>query len=454
MLFSALCFTSQAEEPDAFIRPAYNPVLRQNENWSGLKGQDAATTGDIFDPIKHVTLSEDGDVYASFGGQARFRYEDWSAFGFNDVNDDTYFLTRLRFHGDVHFGENFRVFAEGKSAQATDRNLPGGRRGLDMDTLALQQAFADIVIPLEDAKITLRTGRQMFVFGKQRLVSPLDWSNTMRAWDGFSGVITTGNLTINGFWTQFVPVDKSGHNESNGDEQFYGVYATAKSLGAGVNADFYWLARDRGFIADERDTFGARLFGNVGETAFDYDVEAAYQSGTSGTSDVDAYMIGAQLGYALKDTPGKPRFFIGFDLGSGDDNPADSSVNTFDQMYPLGHAYLGFIDVVGRQNIIDYNAGFSVKPIDKMTVIVTGHIFRRHESNDALYNAGGGVVRAGGGSNDKGVGSEIDLLVKYALDRHTVIIAGYSHFFAGDFIGQTGTSDDIDFFYTGVQFTF
>ena len=31
---------------------------------------------------------------------------------------------------------------------------------------------------------------------------------------------------------------------------------------------------------------------------------------------------------------------------------------------------------------------------------------------------------------------------------------GYSHFFAGSYISQTGPSKDIDFLYTTVQYTF
>ncbi len=33
-------------------------------------------------------------------------------------------------------------------------------------------------------------------------------------------------------------------------------------------------------------------------------------------------------------------------------------------------------------------------------------------------------------------------------------VAGYSHFFTGDFIKETGTSKDSDFFYAAIQYTF
>lgn len=49
---------------------------------------------------------------------------------------------------------------------------------------------------------------------------------------------------------------------------------------------------------------------------------------------------------------------------------------------------------------------------------------------------------------------ELDLFVKYALDRHSSFLAGYSHFFPGGFIGGTGPDRDVDFVYTQYQFTF
>ena len=52
------------------------------------------------------------------------------------------------------------------------------------------------------------------------------------------------------------------------------------------------------------------------------------------------------------------------------------------------------------------------------------------------------------------IGSELDLLLNWQIDRHAAAYFGYSHFFAGDFIEQTGPSDDIDFLYAAFTYTF
>ena len=64
-----------------------------------------------------------------------------------------------------------------------------------------------------------------------------------------------------------------------------------------------------------------------------------------------------------------------------------------------------------------------------------------------------GVVRSGGVNEDE-VGSEVDITVMYKYNRHTKFWVGYSHFFAGQFIEDTGSSSDIDFIYMQVKYTF
>ena len=447
--------TAFAADPEGLERPKYSPVLRQNEDWSGLAGYDTFKTDSFFDPLKFIPLSENNDFWLGFGGQVRFRFEGWNNYNFDNEFDDGYLLTRLRLHTDIHLGKYFRFFAEMKSAFSTDRDLPGGRRTLDVDELDLQQAFIDIIIPAgESGELVLRPGRQMLQLGKQRLVSPLDWSNTMRTWQGIQGVIDWRNWKVSGFWTQFVPVKKYEFNEADSDEPFAGIYGSGKPGTTGIGLDGYWLYRERRNLDDKRNTLGGRLSGALARNHLDYDVEAAYQFGDSGDTDVQAFMIGSQLGYRFSETSFKPRVYVGFDFGSGDKDPNDDKTETFDQLYPLGHAYLGYMDYVGRQNIITPSIGITFNPLKKLTCEVTGLFFWRVEEEDALYNAGGSVLREGAKGTSLEVGQEIDILLKYAYNIHTVFLLGYSHFFPGTFISQTGADDHSDFLYASVEFNF
>lgn len=448
-----------ATPPTKTTAPKFNN-LRFNEDWEGFEGEG------LWDSIKFIPLNDSGSNYLSLGGQARVRNEMWSDFGFSDASaaDDTFTQFRLRFHGDLHIGEHFRTFVEVKSAHMTDRDLAGGRRGLDVDTLDLQNAFIDVNFnPGENTKLTFRGGRQELSFGKQRLVSPLDWSNTRRTFEGVRAIAEFKGWNISPFWTELVAVDKYEFNDTDSGAELFGIYANTdvNIADSSFDWDLYWLALSRDAATfngssgeEDRHTVGTRFGGKLGKSGFDADAEVAYQFGEVGSADISAFMFASQFGYSFADSTWAPRVYVGIDFASGDDQAGDNDVGTFNQLYPLGHAYNGFIDTVGRQNIIDISAGIAIKPADKWTAKLDLHVFNRVETEDALYNAGGGVVRAGGPGTSRDVGQEVDLTVVRVIDKNTKAVAGYSHLFANDFISETGSSEDVDFLYFMLLYTF
>jgi hypothetical protein len=448
LLLTPLVLPQGATEPPP--RPDYK-FLRWAEDWSALANGPFAQS-DPLDEIKYVPISDDGDVWVSFGGHVRARVEAWDDFGFGAPaeNNDVFGLGRALLHADVHFGEDVRLFVEGKTALATSRDLPGGKRPLDEDKLDLQQLFLDVAF----GDVTLRPGRQELLFGKQRLVSPLPWGNSLRTWDGVSAHAKTGDWKTTAFLTQYVPVDPDRFNDRNEDEEFHGVYTTAAGLPGGLGLDIYWLYLDRDPAAfngtagiEKRHTVGARAFAKHGK--LDWDVEAAAQRGDVGPGDVEAAMVGSQFGYSL----GNPRVYVGFDYATGDDEPG-GDVETFNQLYPLGHAWLGQADVIGRQNIVDVNAGVTFAPAAGWKVGFEAHAFRAENSADAIYNAGGGIVRPGGSYSSKDIGYEGDVTVVKRVSRHLVLSCGYSRFFAGDAIEESGADEDIDFGFVAAEYTF
>ena len=64
------------------------------------------------------------------------------------------------------------------------------------------------------------------------------------------------------------------------------------------------------------------------------------------------------------------------------------------------------------------------------------------------------MSRPGSAGSSSWLGAEIDLLVRYQLDVHIALVAGYSHFFAGNFLRESGRGRDIDFGYWIFQYTF
>jgi hypothetical protein len=184
-MFGLFCTMAHAAAPPstAPAPPAYTPV-RWNEDYLYLR--DPARRTDWLDPLKYIALDDVGDWYLSLGAQARYRYE-WfnnANFGAGPQDDKGFHLLRVLGHLDAHFGPNVRAFVQVITAQATGRE--GGERPfIDENDFDFHQAFVDVNVPLaEQTSLLLRGGRQNLLYGAQRLISPLDWTNTRRTFDG------------------------------------------------------------------------------------------------------------------------------------------------------------------------------------------------------------------------------------------------------------------------------
>jgi hypothetical protein len=251
--------------------------------------------------------------------------------------------------------------------------------------------------------------------------------------------------------------------DGSANDRVGGYYAVYNGIG-NLTVDQYVINRNTdgqtisfGQTGDgevEDYTIGARLTGKIPDTNFDYEFEAANQVGNSGALDVDAQMAVAILGYTFNHE-WKPRASFEFDYASGDHDSTDSKRQTFDNLYPTNHLFYGYIDFVSLQNIHDCRFQIKADPTKKLNLSAEYHLFYLDTPKDNLYAAARTIKRSTtAGADDAYVGSEIDLLTKYQATNFMGIWAGYSHFFAGDFLSQTGADDDADFVYAQTTFNF
>lgn len=396
------------------------------------------------------------------GGQARVRGEWWENFNFGADHDDEFLLTRLRLHGDLRVAPGLRFFVEGRSALANGRDLPtpdgSGKRPADEDVVDLQNAFGDLSFsPTGESLTTLRVGRQELSYGKERVLGVADWANTRRTFDAAKLMLEDGGWQLDAFAARLVPVQRYEFNDGDSGQDLYGVYSSGRIEETAARLDLYWLLRNKEAVAggpdDERHTVGVRLYGACGTSAFDYDLEGDYQFGDRGEAGIEAWAAAAQLGYLVPDCPVHSRLFLGADYATGDDDLQDADATRYDQLYPTGHAFLGLIDVIGRQNILAFSAGITAEPAKKIKTKLEGHWFERAESGDGVFDAAGNQVIAGGASDASGIGQEADFTIGYQHNARLLLAAGYGHFFAGDVVNDAG-GEDIDTAYLSGQYTF
>lgn len=463
----AMVAEAEVEAPDADDKVVKTKSMLKNlrfaEDWSALADPDVETDH-WFPGIKHVEFGEDWT--ASFGGQVRVRFHDeqnraltGAVPGHNDFS-----LLRTRLHGDFRFRDDMRVFVEVLAASIYG-NSPVKPLGIDNQHLDLENAFVEIFGELFGKATALRFGRTELQYGKQRLISPLDWANTRRRFEGAVFQIKGENVTTDFFLVHPVGTTARRADESNSSLAFAGVYTTIK-IDDKHTMDVFGLILDEsdpvltngaGMMGNrELYTVGGRYDGKVGST--DYELWAAKQFGDHAGDDINAYAYSARAGQTFGDLPGSPRVGIDFDVASGDPDPTDGEMQTFQQLFPLGHAYFGYLDLVGRQNIISVMPNITVKLGSTAAFRASYSKFTLNDRHDSLYNAGGAgpLVDPAGLSGDS-VGSEIDLTLVWAppcTAPHGKFVFGWSQFKPDRFVETLGDGNRAELLYAQYSFTF
>ncbi len=409
------------------------------------------TETDFFDPLKRMKLGD--DFLLSLGGQSWVRQmnESNSRLG---PRDNSYTLTRQRLYGDLWFHDSVRLYAEGIGAFSNSQDLtplPIDQTGFDFLNLFLDFKLADVL----GKAAYLRVGRQELLFGSQRLVSTLDWANTRRTFQGVSVLRTGEKWDFNAFWVQPVVPKTNELDWADNQQNFSGAFLTYRPK-KGQTIDLYDMVLTNNNTNAQRglqrgnftvNTLGGRYAGD--RNNFLWDFEAALQLGRQASQNIVAGMATGGLGYKFKDLPWSPTVWGYYDYASG--GSSNGNLNTFNQLFPFGHYYLGWADVVGRSNIQDVNAHLYLYPAKWLTLNLQYHRFRLNDSRDALYGVSGNTSRRDAtGQAGRDVGQEVDIISNFHVSKHADILVGYSHLFAGDFIKKTAPATQTSGFDTGL----
>jgi hypothetical protein len=458
MLATPLLSPNPLEAGEGPSRPEFK-LSRQDEDWSVLREQELPA--DLFDPVKFIRLNRDGSSWLTLGGEARERYEYFenANWGSGPQDDNGYFLHRFVLHADAHAGEHFRFFTQFKSGLEDGR--AGGPRPVDRDDADVHQLFADVRVPWADAhSLTVRLGRQELTFGSQRLVSVRESPNVRQSFDGVRATLHWEGWQFDGLATR--PVEtKPGAFDDGPDShtKFWGLYAVAPfELLPGAKADFYYLGLDRevgtfdqGTARELRHSIGARLWGR--RAAWDWNCEFVYQFGEFGSGDISAWTAASDTGYTLAQVPWTPRIGLKADVTSGDDNPNNRDLQTFNPLFPKG-AYFGETGLIGPENHIDLHPSIELHPAHSLTFTTDADFFWRESARDAVYNSGLNITRSGVNGGSHYVGAQTAAQIEWRLQRHLTWTANYSHFFAGAFLHENLPDQDVNYFSTWITFRF
>jgi len=452
---------AHAQTPDSTQPPSPPPykLVRYDEDYRYLRDPKRRT--DFLDAVKYIPFDREGDWWLSFGGEIRERYEYYQNYnwGLGPQDPNGYLLQRYLLSADVHYRDTFRVFGQFMSALEDGR--VGGPRPTDEDVSDLHQGFFDARLDLDSkGSLVTRVGRQEMYYGSQRLVSVRESPNIRLSFDGVRFIYQNDVLDISAFATKPVKT-KDGYfdDEPNPDSTFWGVYGVAPlPILPGGSVDFYYLGIEndnavynQGTGRELRHSIGTRIWGK--QAGWDYNVELVYQFGTFGNADISAWTAASEMGYTFANAPLRPRLCLRADIASGDQNPNNPTLNTFNALFPKG-AYFSETGLIGPANIIDVHPGIELQLTRSLSFVGDWDFFWRESTSDGIYNNALKLVRAGNSGSARYIGSQAQAMLQWNIARHFNVSAVYAHFFAGEFLEESPPGKDVNYFSAWLTFRF
>jgi Alginate export len=431
--------------------PPLTPT-RYNEDYSYLADPDARS-GAWWEPLKYISLNEAGDIYLTLGGEARLRYEGYNNnnWGQEPAPDDGYLWYRVMPTVDLHLGPNVRLFGELIGAWVDGKQpspSPIDRTGLDF-----LQGFADLTVPLnaEGTSLTIRPGRQLLSYGTERLIGTRYGPNVMQTFDSIKGFVDGDGWRVDSFYAQAVePLPDDFDDKSHDDLSIWSLYGTVDlPIGDASGLDLYYIGfnndlavYNQGTGAEERHTVGARLFGRA--EGWDWDWEAMYQFGEFGDGDISAWSVASNTGYTFEDVLFSPRLGLKANIISGDDDPDDEDLQTFNPLFPKGK-YFGELTLLSPRNLINLHSTVDLQLGDRWSLGGSAVLYWRESTGDGIYDFGGNLIRDDGGSDERYIGTQGEVVLTYEVNRNLNAMLSYSRFYPGAFVEDTGPGKIVDF---------
>jgi hypothetical protein len=451
LLVVAIGFASNAslaQQPNPCAL-SHKPVFYAND-FSYLNDPtfDGACLGDL---MKQMPVGGGDWGTLDIGGQVRERYHHEQGMGrvggpnvprFEDTDTD-FVLSRLRLYSNWKVDESVRFYVEGIYADATDDGGEYFPRPIDENRGDFLNLFVDLGL---SESFTARVGRQELLYGNQRLVSPLDWANTRRTFEGGNLLYRNSDWAVDTFYTCLVPVSVAEFDELYDDQEFFGTYAVYSGF-ENFTVDMYYLGYEDGqpfngnnpFSTDFLiHTLGVRFNGAMDNWLWEFEGGPQFGEYYGANTDHCAGFATIGIGHTAPKAFWSPTLWCYFDYASG--NVPGGSFNGFNQLFPLGHKYFGFIDAVQRSNILAPNMLLTCKPSSQLNLLMWYWHFTSdtEEPVPSIFNTPP--------QNDsKELGQELDVLLTYNMCPRSSIGFGWSHFWRGDkIIGDS----DADFLYS------
>jgi len=307
------------------------------------------------------------------------------------------------------------------------------------DNFDLHQGW--VQLGTEESLALVRVGRQEAVFGGERLIGAVGWTQQGRSFDGVRGGLNVTDrfrVDLLGF-----QISESVAPNQSFDETFWGAYGVYDA-GTGRTLDLFALRQYRAVDDGDTDQWTSGLRYAASDGGFDYRLEGAWQTGERAGNDVSAFLVGARLGRSF--AQGDAGLTLWFDYLSGTD-PGSGEIGAFETLFGTNHKFYGYADLFldiplhtqGR-GLVDMAAKGRWQFHPDWTANVDVHYFTVAEDE---------------GLDASDLGTEIDLTLTRALFSGLRVSGGAAYVVAGDALGPVrGIADDVTFAYVMLDVVF
>jgi len=405
-------------------------------------------------------LDESLPRWLHIGGEYRARLEGPMGIGFTGTND-FYLLDRFRLKLVIQPRDWLKFYGEVQDARIFFNHHVANANPFE-DSWTLWQGYAQVGSSTS-GWVDALAGRQVLLFGDERVIGPSNWLNVGRTFDVARVDLHHPGYEVAIFASSVVPGSNSFLHRAIPGNNFYGVYGSFKNIVPRATFEPYVLWRlapgnfglpetvGRGHLNEV--TMGLHLKGTL-PAEFDYDTEFDGQTGSLGVSSIGAWAGYASVGKKFPDVVAAPRVYLEGNYASGTKNPAGHDWNTFDQLYPSNHDKYGFTDEVGRRNLVQFRIGVEENVTKKWILKQAFAGFWLATSNDNFYASSGAISVLAHPGASRHIGNEVDLVAEYKLNKGLNFGFGYARLFAGQFLKTTTQGHDYSYPYAYVEYNF
>lgn len=281
----------------------------------------------------------------------------------------------------------------------------------------------------------VRVGRQEVAYGDERMIGPLDWTSSARAFDAVRAHFGGGRVSLDAMGAIIAPEatyrtagPPPTTTVSNGD--FLGAAQLALAPVEALSLELLYLVRRDGATATDplRDrrinASSLRLAGTM-PRGFRVVAEGIFEWGEIADTRMIAYAAAFDAFYAPPASPGT-RFALGGAVGSGE---RSGKVAEFENFFPTNHKFYGYADLFGLRNLLEGHVSAEHQWADMpLKVLFAAHVFGLERADARWTNAVGAVVAPQTPGDSRFVGAELDAMVSHRFRELLALTGGYAVF--------------------------